>query len=76
VSHYIWSTIPSSKHLSSGKVEVPHLDYKAKVDESIKQELPALAKKTKSLFFGYYRSKIAFFPLLKPIEYVRAPKTF
>ncbi|KAF2183958.1 NAD(P)-binding protein [Zopfia rhizophila CBS 207.26] len=54
---------------TKGKVRVPHLDYKAKVDDRIKSELPDLAKKATYLFFGYYPSNMAFLPALKPFEY-------
>ncbi|KAB5513520.1 hypothetical protein GE09DRAFT_1208974 [Coniochaeta sp. 2T2.1] len=64
LQHYIWSTQPSGKG-----IEVPHMDYKAKVDARIKAELPELAKKTTYLYFGYYPQNMAYFPLLKPIEY-------
>ncbi|KAF2121230.1 hypothetical protein BDV96DRAFT_206571 [Lophiotrema nucula] len=68
LEHYIWSTLPGAKNMTDGKIEVPHLDYKANVDARIKSELPQLANKTTYLFFGYYPSNMAFFPFLKPIE--------
>lgn len=46
------------------------MDYKAKVDERIKSELPELAKKTTYLLFGYYPQNLLLFPMLKPFEYV------
>jgi hypothetical protein len=46
------------------------MDYKANVDARIKAELPELAKKTTYLYFGYYPQNMAFFPLIKPFEYV------
>ncbi|KAF2471148.1 NAD(P)-binding protein [Lindgomyces ingoldianus] len=69
LEHYVWSTLPSSKKLTNNKIAVPHLDYKANVDDRIKTELPELAMKTTFLFFGYYPSNIASFPLIKPFEY-------
>ncbi|KAM7187084.1 hypothetical protein V8F33_011418 [Rhypophila sp. PSN 637] len=73
LEHYLWSTQPSSKlrlteEQRKGRFEVPHMDYKAKVDERIRQELPDLAAKTTYLYFGYYPQNMAFFPLLKPFE--------
>ncbi|KAF2002445.1 NAD(P)-binding protein [Amniculicola lignicola CBS 123094] len=68
VEHYIWSTLPSARKLTDGKVNVAHCDYKADVDDIIKSEFPDLAKKTTFLFFGYYSTNIAFFPFLKPFE--------
>lgn len=46
------------------------MDSKADVDARIKAELPDLAKKTTYLLFGYYPQNFAFFPLIKPFEYV------
>jgi hypothetical protein len=70
LEHYIWSTLPSASKLSNGKMPVPHMDYKAEVDERIRKELPDLASKTTYLFFGYYPSNLAFFPMIKPFELV------
>lgn len=70
LEHYIWSTTPSSKRKSKGKILTPHTDYKANVDGRIKSELPELAAMTTYLYFGYYPQNMAFFPLIKPIEYV------
>jgi hypothetical protein len=70
LEHYLWSTQPSAKSVFPGKLETPHMDYKAKVDERIKTELPELARKTTYLYFGYYPQNMAFFPLLKPFQLV------
>lgn len=70
LEHYVWSTLPSASKTSKGKVSVPHLDYKAEVDEIIRSEMPELAKKTTFLFFGFYASNLAFFPFVKPFEWV------
>jgi len=71
LEHYLWSTQPSSKRaLPAGTLETPHMDYKANVDARIKAELPELARKTTYLYFGYYPQNMAFFPLIKPFEYV------
>ena len=69
LEHYIWSTLVSATKRSNGKYPVPHMDYKAEVDEYIKQELPQLAKKTTYLQVGWYPSNIAFLPVSKPIEW-------
>jgi NAD(P)-dependent dehydrogenase (short-subunit alcohol dehydrogenase family) len=71
VEHYIWSTCPSAKRRFWGKMEVPHMDFKANVDARIKAELPCLAAITTYLYLGYYPQNMAFFPMCKPIEYVR-----
>lgn len=70
LEHYIWSTTPSAKRKFKGKLVTPHMDYKANVDARIKSELPELAAMTTYLYFGYYPQNMAFFPLIKPIEYV------
>ncbi|KAJ4393050.1 hypothetical protein N0V93_002256 [Gnomoniopsis smithogilvyi] len=44
------------------------VDYKAKVDERIKEELPGLAAKTTYLYLGYYPSNLLVFPFLKPYQ--------
>ena len=73
LEHYIWSTTPSAKRKLNGKVLTPHMDYKANVDARIKAELPTLAAMTTYLYFGYYPQNMAFFPLMKPIQYVGWP---
>lgn len=70
LEHYIWSTTPSAKRKLKEKLSTPHMDYKANVDARIKAELPRLAAMTTYLYFGYYPQNMAFFPLIKPIEYV------
>lgn len=70
LEHYIWSTTPSAKRRFKGELLTPHMDYKANVDARIKSELPELALMTTYLYFGYYPQNMAFFPLIKPIEYV------
>jgi len=72
LEHYIWSTTPSAKRMikPAGSLLTPHMDYKANVDARIKKELPRLAAMTTYLYFGYYPQNMAFFPLIKPVEYV------
>jgi len=67
VENFIWSTTPSAKRMTAGKLLTPHMDYKANVDARIKAELPNLALITTYLYFGYYPQNMAFFPLIKPI---------
>lgn len=72
LEHYLWSTLPSADGPTNGTIHVPHLDYKAAVDDKIRSELPELAKKTTYLWFGYYGPhNMAFFPNLKPFELMR-----
>ncbi|KAH9220803.1 hypothetical protein DL95DRAFT_478045 [Leptodontidium sp. 2 PMI_412] len=68
LEHYIFSSLPSAKKISGGKLSVPHLDYKAEVDDYIRQSLPDLAKKTTFIWLGWYPTNLAFFPMLKALE--------
>lgn len=72
LEHYIWSTLPNAKKLSNGKAVCAHLDYKANVDERIRNNYPKLAAKTTYLFFGFYPSNMAFLPMMKPVLIVSA----
>ncbi|KAH8690176.1 putative hscarg dehydrogenase [Talaromyces proteolyticus] len=62
LSHYIWSTLPSSAKLSQGKYLTPHFESKAAVDEYILKELPDLAAKTTFFWISYYASNLTFPP--------------
>lgn len=50
-------------------------DYKARVDERIKEELPELAAKTTYLYVGYYPSNLFMYSFLKPYQLVGLPLT-
>ncbi|KAJ5060782.1 hypothetical protein J3E72DRAFT_190104 [Bipolaris maydis] len=67
LEHYIWSTLPNGEKITEGRIPVPHFDYKARVDDYIKETLPELAAKTTFLMFGFYPSNLAFFSMLKPV---------
>ncbi|KAI4686584.1 uncharacterized protein J4E84_005865 [Alternaria hordeiaustralica] len=73
LEHYIWSTLPAADEITKGKFPVPHFDYKAKVDDHIRKNMPELAAKTTFLMFGFYPSNFAFFPMLKPQPVASAP---
>jgi hypothetical protein len=76
LEHFLWSTCPGAGfhvpklYLEDGTtpLAVPHMDYKAKVDIRIREELPELAAKTTYLYFGYYPQNINVFPFLKLIS--------
>jgi hypothetical protein len=68
LEHYIWSTLPSATAATNGRVSVPHVDHKAKVDEYIKNSLPDLAKKTTFVWVAFYASNIAYYPPLIPAK--------
>ncbi len=61
---------------SNGKHLVPHMEYKAKVDEYIKSQLQELAQKTTFLWTGWYPSNMVFMPLIKPFEVVSEAMSF
>lgn len=73
LEHYVWSSMPPARKTSGGKCPVPHMDYKAEVDEIIRKEMPELAKKTTFVYFGYYASNMAYLPFGKPMEWVSSP---
>ncbi|EUC32458.1 hypothetical protein COCCADRAFT_37630 [Bipolaris zeicola 26-R-13] len=73
LEHYIWSTLPNGEKLTEGRIPVPHFDYKARVDDYIKETLPELAAKTTFLMFGFYPTNFADFPMLKPVPVKTAP---
>ncbi|KAK2808667.1 hypothetical protein FQN50_004532 [Emmonsiellopsis sp. PD_5] len=60
LSHYIWSTLPSSKAISNGKFHVPHFEGKAAADEYIVSNLPALAAKTTFFWVSFYGGNLAY----------------
>lgn len=64
LQHYIWSTLPNAKRISSGKYIVPHFDAKNKVDDHIKSD-PVLLAKTTFLWVTYYASNYQF-PMFTP----------
>ena len=68
LEHYIWSTHPSATKASNGKWQVPHLDYKAAVDDYIREELPGFTEKTTFLFLGWCPKNMAFSPSIIPFE--------
>jgi hypothetical protein len=61
LSHYIWSTLPSSAILSKGKYHTPHFESKASVDEYILKQFPELTKTT-FLWIAYYANNLTFPP--------------
>lgn len=61
LEQYIWSTLPDSEKLSNGKVIVPHLQAKSRVDEAIRRN-EKLLEKTTFLFVGFYASNLFWAP--------------
>ncbi|KAK0457224.1 putative hscarg dehydrogenase [Desarmillaria tabescens] len=66
LEHYVWSTLPSATTASNGKVPVPHIDSKSRVDEYIRSALPDLANKTTFFWAGFYATNLASF--LPPVK--------
>ncbi|KAG9239772.1 putative NmrA-like family domain-containing protein 1 [Amylocarpus encephaloides] len=64
LQHYIWSTLPNSTKISSGKFTVPHFEGKNQVDAFIKTS-PELLAKTTFLWVTWFASN-ATFPPFKP----------
>ncbi|KAJ5653015.1 hypothetical protein N7490_000018 [Penicillium lividum] len=66
LQHYIFSSLPHAAEISKGQLKVPHFDFKAEVEDYIKQKLPELAEKTTYLWCGWYASNMA--GGMKPLE--------
>jgi NmrA-like family len=60
LAHYIWSTLPSASTVSEGKISVPHMDGKARVDEYILSQLPHLASRTTFYWGGFYAENVTY----------------
>ncbi|KAK4213097.1 hypothetical protein QBC37DRAFT_181468 [Rhypophila decipiens] len=65
LEHYIWSTLPDAKAVSNGKFLVPHFDAKARIDDYIRNEQPALLAKTTFFWVTFYHSNLQF-PIYTP----------
>lgn len=59
--------MPNSFCQQHRRTAVPHFDYKAKVDATIRKKYPSLAAKTTFLYVGYYANNLTDGPLVKPI---------
>ncbi|OAA64138.1 NAD(P)-binding domain protein [Akanthomyces lecanii RCEF 1005] len=66
LKHLIWSTVPGNAEGQRKRTAVPHFDYKAQVDATIRNEYPSLAAKTTFLYIGYYANNLADSPMVKP----------
>ncbi|KAF1991991.1 NmrA-like family protein-like protein [Aulographum hederae CBS 113979] len=66
LEHYVWSTLPDTKRITDGEIEVPHFAAKSRVNTFIKKH-EELAKKTTLFFVASYASNILS-PVFKPIE--------
>ena len=64
LEHFIWSTLPNSKKISSGKYVVPHFEGKNIIDDYIKQD-KNLYDKTTFLWVTYYAGNYLF-PMFTP----------
>ncbi len=78
LKHYVFSTLPGTLKYSGGKYLVPHMEYKAQIDDHIRNNLPELAKKTTFLWIGWYPTNMAYMPLIKPTPVVsnRSPEAY
>lgn len=64
LQHYIWSTLPNFRRISSDRVMVPHYESKNQVDDYIKANL-ALFKKTTFLWITSYAGNLNY-PWYRP----------
>lgn len=64
LEHYIWSTLPDSRRISSGKYVIPHFDGKNVIDRYIKSD-SALVAKTTFLWITFYAANLQF-PMYSP----------
>lgn len=65
LTHYVWSTLEAVP-----SIFVPHIDYKARSNGWIKENLKDLFSKTTFLMVGYYPVNIEYIPMLKPLPTV------
>ena len=70
LKHFIISTQPSVEEMTNGRVEVPHLDFKARAAKWIRQEYPELWGITTEFWPTMYTQNFFDSPVLKPIELV------
>ena len=59
LDHFVFSTLPNCKRISSGKIEVPHFDLKAQLEEYVR-DLNLNATFIHCAF--YYENFLGFFP--------------
>ncbi|OKL58254.1 hypothetical protein UA08_06593 [Talaromyces atroroseus] len=62
LKHFIWSTLPGNAEGQLKRTAVPHFDYKAQLDVTIRKSYPNLAAKTTFLYVGYYANNLADIP--------------
>ncbi|KAM0424471.1 hypothetical protein ACHAPT_010395 [Fusarium lateritium] len=65
LKHYVMSTLPPASLSSSGKLPVPHFDYKHAAYQWVEENLPELAAKTTRVWLGFYASNIGLSPMTK-----------
>ncbi|KAK4148354.1 hypothetical protein C8A00DRAFT_39112 [Chaetomidium leptoderma] len=65
LEHYIWSTLPNAKAISQGKYLIPHFEGKNRIDAYIRDEEPALLRKTTFFWVTWYHANYGF-PMFRP----------
>ncbi|KAM7186701.1 hypothetical protein V8F20_011273 [Naviculisporaceae sp. PSN 640] len=73
LEHYIWSTLPDGKAVSNGQFLVPHFEAKARIDDYIRAEQPALLAKTTFFWVTFYHSNLKW-PIYTPYYIPTADK--
>lgn len=66
LKHYIWSTLPDGKRITSGKYLVPHFEAKNDIDRYIKSKAELYAKTT-FLWVTWYATNYTF-PMFTPVH--------
>ncbi len=69
LEHYIWSTLPNARHISSGRHPVPHFEAAYQVDQYIMEDV-ILFPKTTFLWCTYYATNLLL-PMSTPNYVVR-----
>ncbi|KAH7117422.1 hypothetical protein EDB81DRAFT_767220 [Dactylonectria macrodidyma] len=59
------SSLPPASVSSSGKLPVPHFDFKHAAYDWVEENLPDLAAKATRVWLGWYPSNMAFNPMMK-----------
>ncbi|KAI0187858.1 hypothetical protein EV127DRAFT_139178 [Xylaria flabelliformis] len=65
LEHFVYSTLPDAARITSGAVETPHYESKARVKDNIESQ-PGLCAVTTFVWPGFYASNLAW-DILKPV---------
>jgi hypothetical protein len=68
LEHFIFQTMTAGEKIAGIEYFCAHWDYKDRASDYIKQSMSALAKKTTSLWIGWFPSNMWVYDALKPTE--------